>query len=508
MADAITARRDGDTFQARQFWRKACLLLDSESPLVRLGFENGPKGFDDIWVEYAPARGLQDQEGLPLLREHIQCKWHVAPSTYGHAELIDPEFINANAKSLLQRAHTAQRDYAPEGKGARYRLLTNWRISREDPLGQLVHQRSNTLRLNRLFSTATDNSAMGGVRKLWREHLGLSEDELRMFLRTLAVSEATDSLDQLRHDLDPLLRMAGLRRVPSHESAFIYDDVIFQWMAQGRLIFDRESLHASCEREGLFAGTPEPRPRIFGVKSFEHATDRLEDRCTDVLNLVPSFLDRQIRPEADWRTSLYPALKDFLLQAASAGERVRLIIDAHLTLGFAAGTVLNMKSGRVLEIEQRTLGKNIWSPDDLPPDAAWSRWKFDEEKMPIDGNDLAVAVSLTHNTSAKVRDYVKASVTQAGWMLHATLASGPGSLGVACGRHAFELAEGLAGHIKAFREQNRLTGTTHLFIAGPGGFAVYLGQRQPSMGPLTLYEFDFEGEQGGSYKPALSFPVA
>jgi SMODS-associated and fused to various effectors sensor domain len=506
MADAVTARRDGDTFQARQFWRKACLLLDSESPLVRVGFESGPKGFDDIWVEYAPSRGLQDQEGLPLLREHIQCKWHVAPSTYGHAEFVDPEFINANAKSLLQRAHAAQRDHAPEGKGARFRLLTNWRISREDPLGQLVHQRSNTLRLNRLFGTATDKSAMGAVRKLWREHLELSEDELRLFLRTLAVSEATDSLDQLRHDLDPLLRIAGLRRVAAHESAFIYDEVIYQWMAQGRLVFDRDTLRSSCEREGLMADPPEPRPRVYGVKSFEHATDRLEDRCTEVLNLVPSFLDRQIRPEADWQTSLYPALKNFLLQAASTGERIRLIIDAHLTLGFAAGTILNMKSGRILEIEQRTLGKAVWSPDDLPHDAAWPQWKFDEEFVAAGSGDLAVAISLTHDTSAKVRNYVQAAIPQAGRILHATLSSGQGSRGVVCGRHAFALAESLAGHVKALREQNKFT-KTHLFIAGPGGFAVYFGQRQPSMGPLTLYEFDFEGTHGGSYEPALSFPV-
>ena len=47
-----------------------------------------------------------------------------------------------------------------------------------------------------------------------------------------------------------------------------------------------------------------------------------------------------------------------------------------------------------------------------------------------------------------------------------------------------------------------------LFIAGPGGFAVYLGQRQLAMGPVTLYEFDFEEARGGGYEAALSFPVA
>ena len=54
MAQAVAVRRDGDAFQARIFWRKAACLLDPESPVIRIGFEIGPKSFDDIWVEYDP----------------------------------------------------------------------------------------------------------------------------------------------------------------------------------------------------------------------------------------------------------------------------------------------------------------------------------------------------------------------------------------------------------------------------------------------------------------------
>src|SRR3954465_14526492 len=126
MAQAITARRDGDAFQARLFWRKATRLLIPSSAIRLVGFENGPKGFDDIWVEYYPAQAPIDQEGKPLHREHWQCKWHVSPATYGHRSLIDPEFINANARSFLQRAHEAQRAFAPNGSGALFKLVTNW----------------------------------------------------------------------------------------------------------------------------------------------------------------------------------------------------------------------------------------------------------------------------------------------------------------------------------------------------------------------------------------------
>ena len=192
MAEAVLARMDGDIFQARFFWRKACRLLNSESPVLRVGFESGPKGYDDVWVEYEQKRGVQDQYGMPLVREHTQCKWHVSPNSYGYAQLINPDFINANAKSLLQRALAAQRAHATNGEGAHFRLLTNWRIERNDPLRQLVHQRSHTLRSELLFGTRTERSAMGAVRKLWCEHLGLSEDELQLLVRTLAFAEATE----------------------------------------------------------------------------------------------------------------------------------------------------------------------------------------------------------------------------------------------------------------------------------------------------------------------------
>ena len=254
-----------------------------------------------------------------------------------------------------------------DGEGARFRLVTNWQIDRSDALRDLIHQRSHTLRLDRMFAAGGDRSAMGRVRKLWREHLGLTEEELRLLARTLAFSESPESLEQLRESLDPLLRIAGLRRVPLHESASVYDDVVFQWMGQGRLEFNRSNFRSACEREGLIADGGEPAPKVYGVKSFEHATDRLEDRCTAVLDLIANFDDRQLRSDSDWQQVLYPALKVFLLDSAKDENRLRLALDAHLTLSFAAGSVLNIKSGRIIELEQRTLGRRFGPRTTLRP---------------------------------------------------------------------------------------------------------------------------------------------
>lgn len=504
MTQAVTVRRDGDTFQARLFWWHAARLLDPDSPIVRVGFETGPKSFDDIWVEYDPARSASDQYGDPLRREHIQCKWHVSPDSYGYAHLVDPEFINANARSLLQRARDAQLAYAPTGIGVRFKLLTNWRLDRSDPLREMIGTRSGAMRLERLYGSLTDASKAGAVRKSWREHLAIDEDELRILARTLAFGEATDSLDALRGNLDLLFAYVGLRRIPANESAFLYDDAIFQWMAQGRLEFGRSDFRSVCAREGLL-GQAEGGRRVYGVKSFEHSLDRLEERCLRVLDLVPAFEERYIRSDEDWETTLYPALRTFLLAAAQDGARLRLALDAHVTLAFAAGSILNVKSGRHVELEQRTAGRHVWAADDQPPDPTWPT--IVEEVIEIDPArpDIAVALGVTHDIDRDVHRYVDLRLSTVGRLLLLKPSGGPGAQSVTCGRHSCELAEGALAALRRARGDG--SGTTHLFIAAPNAVTLSLGQRQPLMGRVRLYEFDFEGGKNRSYTPALTLPV-
>jgi len=115
--------------------------------------------------------------------------------------------------------------------------------------------------------------------------------------------------------------------------------------------------------------------------------------------------------------------------------------------------------------------------------------------------------SLTHDVAPAALAYVQKSIPATKILLSATLTSGAHSRAVACGRHAFDLADKLTAAVKHLRDTENISGRIHLFIAGPGGFVFYLGQQQSALGPTTLYEFDFEGAQGGSYEPSLTFPV-
>ncbi|MTV39012.1 SAVED domain-containing protein [Duganella radicis] len=504
MTQAIAVRRDGDAFQARVFWRKAACLLDPKSPVIQVGFESGPKGFDDVWVAYASERAPGDHEGNPILREHIQCKWHVSVNDFGYADLVDPEWINANKFSLLQRARAAQSVHASDGKGARFKLLTNWRVGQQDPLRRYIHQKSKTLRLKDLFDGTGDGSIAGKVRKLWREHLDIDDKELLLLARTLSLDTDSTSLDDHRAYLDLMFENRGLRRIPDNESSFVYDDIAFQWLAQGRLQFDKQTFREACKREGLLAGES-LSCMTFGVKSFEHPFDRLEDRCTNVLDLIKYFDERAIRDQAEWITTLYPVLKGFLQTAAKANEYLRLILDAHITLAFAAGSILNIKSGRNVEIEQRTVHKNIWHASDMPSDPSWPQWEFDLQSLHESDGEMAVAVCLTHDVTAAVKAYVATTLPQASSLLIARPSGGAGARSVICGRHAFDLAESLALRLNQLRVQSKPA--LHLFIAAPNAFTFFFGQRQPGLGKTALYEYDFEGSHGGGYTQSLRLPV-
>jgi hypothetical protein len=495
MAQAVLARKQGDEFQARIFWLHAAALLDEDSPVRRVAFETGPRAFDDVLVEYAQQGAPQDHMGKPIFRDHLQCKWHVRPGEFGFPDFADPSFIGAQTNSFLQRAHEAQREHAPMGEGSRFRLLTNWRLKERDPLARLILSQTNALDLDAMFAGG-GASLMGRLRTLWNGHLGIDNDELRVLARTLGVSMRLGSAEELRDRLNDKFAAVGMRRIPADEAGFGYDDIIAKLHAQGRKDFDRESFRAMVHDEKLLARR-EPPARIIGVRSFMHPIDSLEGRATINLNLVPSFEGRFLKDGADWNADIYPALKAFVIGEAQKSDRIRLVLDVHVSLAFAVGALLDVKSGKAIEIEQRTNGRRFWSRDDQSDDPRWPGALISEEVIGA-GPDLAVAIGLTHDVAPMVRDYLRA-VAGVGKLLVVTLATGPSGASVQGGAHAMKLAEAIVAAIR--RESRRPM--THFFIAAPNGFTFFLGQHRQALGPSTVYEWDFEGKCSGTYSPGL-----
>jgi hypothetical protein len=216
--------------------------------------------------------------------------------------------------------------FAPDGTGARFKLVTNWRLRRDDPLMQAILLQWHALDLGRLFDGTTDASAMGKVRRLWREHLGYDDEKLRLVARTLGVTQRLESGDDLRERLNDRFAATGLIRVPPAEAGFFYDDLIGKLHAQGRKEFDRDAFRDMCEQERLFDNDRERNPVTIGVRSFMHPIDNLEARCDQTLNLVPHFDGRFIRDAQAWNDTLFPELREFVLAAARANDSLDAIV--------------------------------------------------------------------------------------------------------------------------------------------------------------------------------------
>ena len=293
MADAVVARWHGDNYQARVFWENALNLLLPHSCVVEVTFEaDGPKAFDDVVVKYDPpvVRSGPDR----ISAEYQQIKWHVETGgRFGYEDFTEPDFIGARSFSLLERLRQARRT-APAP--AQFTFLTTYRVRDDDPLASLISGNDKTLLVERLFNGTTDRSRMGRVRKCWREHLKLEDDEqLRGIVRNLRVVDGNRSLQELREQINVKAAAVGVLACNAAESDFRYDELARQLKVRKLNALDRAALLQFFEDEGLLVGRPtEPDPFLpIAIRSFlGPAADIVGAAPEDTLLLTDEFRDR------------------------------------------------------------------------------------------------------------------------------------------------------------------------------------------------------------------------
>ncbi|HEX3555840.1 MAG TPA: SAVED domain-containing protein [Thermoanaerobaculia bacterium] len=244
-------------------------------------------------------------------------------------------------------------------------------------------------------------------------------------------------------------------------------------------------------------------PLLLGIRSREP----WGNRPANTLDLRGAFVDREIRDPALWQTEILPKLKEFLHHAAA--DRRPLVLDfaAHASIAFAAGWVLEAKSGLDVTIIQRQQGRpdQPWNPDDEPlPEGPF--WQAEDDLL-LDETaaDVAVAVGITWDVLADVHAYLARERLPIRSIVRATLSPKPSASGVKSGAHCLALAQSLAQRIRTHTQQET-PGTLHLFIAGPNVFPFYLGQLARGLGRIQMYEYAYGTSQPGAYKPSIALP--
>lgn len=500
MANTLEPSWNGNDYQARFFWYHAAALRDDQQQhVVEVTFEaDGPKGFDDVVVRYRPPGRPSSSPPGRIAVDFHQVKFHaVQGGRFGYADLIRPEFINATANSLLQGLRSAKRTASSH---AAFHLVTTDRIADDDPLGEIISGKDHSLRLDKLFIAGGDRSKFGKVRKLWREHLELAtDDELKQVLQGLHINQIARSLEDMRDEVNNRFRVVGL--VTCRETIeFRYDQVARELKKQQRNCLSRESFDTLCQQEGWVQVVASDHGFLnVSVRSFADVLPaHLDAAPENALSLLEKFDGRHLSEGMSWTVDLQPQIVNFLQQVRQRRNRLRLHLDAHLSIAFLAGWVLGFKSGVHVELVQKgRTGLSIWRPDD----------GRDGPSFPVTVQSLgaslecAVVVSLSRDGLRNVLDYVAKDLPNVGTVLHAKLDKGAGQAVVAGGAHAARLVDEVA---EAVRTLNRPRGhATHIFIVGPNSFAFYLGQHADAMGPCVIYEFDFSNSSTGSYQPTF-----
>lgn len=502
MADAVVARWHGDNYQARVFWENALNLLVDGSCVVEVTFEaNGPKAFDDVVVKFDPPIARSGPERVSA--EYTQVKWHVQTGgRFGYEDFIDPDFIGARSFSLLQRLQQAR---ATAPVSARFSFLTTYRIKDGDPLAELISGNDRSLLIEKLFDGTTDRSRMGAVRKLWREHLGLADDEaLRAVVQGLRVHDGYRSLEELRTEINIRAQAVGVLACSAADSDFRFDELARQLKARQLNALTREVLLQLCRDEGLLVErTIESDPFLpIAIRSIlGPSADVVGATPENTLLLADEFRQRYLQDGRDWQHDIRPKVEEFLRGAVRKSAKLRLIMDAHASIAFLAGAVLDLKSAVQTQLVQKgRVGARIWRPDDGSA-ANGARFLITDDIIGT-GRDVALAISVAQPVTAQARAYISAQLPDVGRILSFNLPSGPGQQTVAGGEHAAALAEQISNHVRDLTAGDP-DAMVHIFAAAPNSLLYFLGQHHQAIAPCIVYEYDFDRKAHKTYQPSF-----
>jgi hypothetical protein len=347
---------------------------------------------------------------------------------------------------------------------------------------------------------------MGKIRKCWREHLKLeSDDKLKSVIRGFRVIDGHRSLDELRSEINFRATVVGVLACNAADSDFRFDELARQLKVRQLSALNREALLQFCRDERIWVGrTTEPDDFLpVAIRSFLGPAADIEGATPDnTLLLTDEFRQRYLQDDRNWQRDIRPKVEAFLREAVRKSPRLRLILDAHASIAFLAGTVLDLKSGvRTHLVQKGRVGAQVWRADDDTADKG-ARFAVAEETLGT-GPAIGVAISVSRAAEPQARTYIAANLPDVGKLVSFALPTGPGQQNVAGGAHAAALAEQISNHLRSLKVDDP-DALVHIFAACPNSLLFFLGQQHQGIAPCIVYEFDFDRRGNKTYQPSFA----
>jgi hypothetical protein len=239
------------------------------------------------------------------------------------------------------------------------------------------------------------------------------------------------------------------------------------------------------------------------IRSFIHPAHDIESKVDGMLCLCDHFDGRHL-VKGTWE-DVIQKIKDFISRNIKAEHRYNLYLPLHTSLAFLVGRTMDPKCGAEINIFQPSPSSSfkLWQ---LTQDVNFKNdnpWAIQEFSSGDSGDELAAAVSVSHDVLADVDYYVKNQQPDISYIIHIKL-SEPHTRSIKDEGHAFETSYRA---VVILRDKYRRSGASklNLFLAAPNVFTFMLGQQSLLLpGNITLYEYDFDSKKLGAYIPTFT----
>lgn len=314
-------------------------------------------------------------------------------------------------------------------------------------------------------------------------------------------------------DIDEALTEVRLRL--RHRTSEWATPVLFLTAANGKLFDMASTVPISRERPARVThAQPEAAPPVrLGVRSFVGWGRDMEARNDAVLDLTQYFdpdspNGRFIKEKEWWQDKVFPDLRDFLLKSLDEHRPLLLDFAAHSSIAFAAGWLLEPKSGLDVRVRQRTgaEGEFEWGPKDGREHEGPLWLERPDVELDAQAADVAAALSVSQpDVRQDVEAFIRNQECPIARIVDASVPE-PGGRSVQGGAHALRLAQAVISRVRTKRPHER-GGRVHFFCAAPNALVFYLGQLAASLERSVLYEFPFRIEGSyGKYQKSIELP--
>lgn len=211
-------------------------------------------------------------------------------------------------------------------------------------------------------------------------------------------------------------------------------------------------------------------------------------------------------PPTVWNDHLAPTVERVKNAIRSRCPGRRVVADGHMTIatGLLLGRAFVETTGVGLSWVQLP-SRAVWSLDVSPEESAMVA---ELASLDVRGADLAVLVSVRGNVEPAVKATAGLPAFRA--ILRIGAADDSGMVDLTTPGRATHAARLIGNQLRLARQKYPVVQRIHLFLSGPAGLAMMVGQQLNAVGPVHTYEHNQSTGGVGVYEAAavLSDPVA